>query len=171
MTRMTKDGKLTTAFSPISSPHITPPHFLALSQSRACPIPSLQRVFACLIPTSILRVCLCICAASYVLNLCVLVLHRVYHVCSIGVFTHCTVCSICAPCVPGKQEKIMWIGGRARFSSSCPAEIISTITAATTQHYTVSKEQQRVSEKEKYWAQVQGELSNQMCWPVQSPKS
>ena len=93
-------------------PHLYSPHnpapFWALSdESRACLIRSLQRLFARLIPTSILRVCFCICAASYVLNLCVLVLHRVYHVCSIGVFTHCTVCSICAPCVPGKQEKIM----------------------------------------------------------------
>ena len=64
MTRMTFKSELSTAFSPISSPHLTPPPFLAFSQSRACLIPSLQRVFAHLIPTSILRVCFCICAAS-----------------------------------------------------------------------------------------------------------
>ena len=62
------------------SPHNSPPPFLALSQSRACLIPSLQRVFARLIPTSILRVCFCICAASCACS-----------VCSCG----CIVCIMC----------------------------------------------------------------------------
>ena len=96
----------------------------------------------------------------HVLALCVLVVHPVYHVCSIcvhmcvccscvqsvhcaeSVFNLCTVCS-------GETGEDNVNGGRARFSSSCPAEIISTITAATTQLYTVLKEQQRDSEKKR----------------------
>ena len=108
----------------------------------------------------------------HVLALCVLVVHPVYHVCSIYVHmcvhcscVHCTVCSLIALCVhslhcaesvfnlctvcSGETGEDNVNGGRARFSSSCPAEIISTITAATTQLYTVLKEQQRVSEKKR----------------------
>ena len=107
----------------------------------------------------------------HVLALCVHVVHPVYHVCSIYVHmcvhcscVHCTVCSLIALCVhslhcaesvfnlctvcSGETGEDNVNGGRARFSS-CPAEIISTITAATTQLYTVLKEQQRVSEKKR----------------------
>ena len=99
---------------------------------------------------------MCSCGAacvSCVFNMCMCVHCSCVHSLHC-VFNLCTVCS-------GETGEDNVNGRRARLSSSCPAEIISTITAATTQLYTVLKEQQRVSEKRKV-------LSAGSRWIVQS---